>query len=91
MVTEDARTYDGGVEKSGMSSQQCLVDLKRGVVRAKSKLSDEMQEGCGWLLEKMREVLKELPEKGSEQLHRWSRDKEMLEELRLLAVRLQNR
>ena len=50
-----------------------------------------MQERYGCLLEKMRELLKELPDKGAEQLHRWSRDKEMLEELRLLAVRLQNR
>ena len=50
-----------------------------------------MQEGYGWQLEKMRELLKELPEKGAEQLHRWSRGKELAEELRLLAVRLQNR
>ena len=50
-----------------------------------------MQERYGWLLEKMRKLLKELPEKGAEQLHRWSRGKEMAEELRLLAVRLLNR
>ena len=50
-----------------------------------------MQEGYGWQLEKMRELLKELPDNGAEQLHRWSRDKEMSEELRLLAVRLLNR
>ena len=50
-----------------------------------------MQEGYGWQLEKMRELLRELLDKGAEQLHRWSRGKEMPEELRLLAVGLQNR
>ena len=51
-----------------------------------------MQEGYGWQLEKMRELLNGLPDKRAEQLHRCSRGKEMAEELRrLLAVGLQNR
>lgn len=91
VITDDARAYDAGVDESGMSRQQCLVHLRRGLGRAKSKLSDEVLERYGWLMEQMRELPRELPADGAQRLHRWARDKELPEELRLLAVRLLNR
>ena len=91
VVTDDARAYDEGVERSGVSRQQCMVHLRRGLSRAKSKMSEQIRESYGWLLEEMRELLKELPADGAEQLHKWAADKELPEELRLLAVRLLNR
>ena len=54
VVTDDARAYDEGVEQSGLSRQQCMVHLRRGLSRAKSKLSEQILERYGRLLEELR-------------------------------------
>lgn len=91
VVTDDARACDEGVEQSGVGRQQCLARLRRGLSRAKSKLSEQLRERYGWLLKEMRQLLRELPYDGAERLLRWARDKELPQELRPLAARLLNR
>ena len=72
VVTDDSTEYASAVEESGLSRQQCLVHIKRTLGRAKGRLSERIRERYARVLDRLSEIVRELPFDGAERLLRWA-------------------
>lgn len=91
VVTDDSTDYSRPIDDIVLSRQQCLVHMKRTLGRAKARLDDTIRDRYGGLLEKITEVVRELPPDGANRLLRWSGDRRLPRELRWLVVHLLER
>ena len=66
VVTDDSTDYASAVEESGLSRQQCLVHMKRTLGRAKGRLSERIRERYARVLERLSEIVRELPFDGAD-------------------------
>jgi transposase-like protein len=68
IVTDDLPSYRGIVEKLGLEHQVCQFHVRRWVGRALRELESKLADEWLWLLERIKQIMEEMPNDGGRQL-----------------------
>lgn len=68
IVTDDLAMYRGIVEKLGLGHQVCQFHVRRWVGRTCWELSQKLPEEWLWMIDKIKQIMEELPPDGGQQL-----------------------
>jgi transposase-like protein len=68
IVTDDLAMYRGIVEKIGLGHQVCQFHVRRWVGRTCWELSQKLPEEWLWMIDKIKQIMEDLPPDGGQQL-----------------------
>jgi transposase-like protein len=98
IVTDDLSSYRPALEKLDLEHQVCQFHVRRWVGRARHQLADRLPEEWLWVLEKIKQIMEDMPPEGAKQLLqlyqrlpgnlKQGQKRSPVDELRLLLIRL---